>query len=147
MFDSKGPGERVDKTDANNVQVIHTCAGLLGLDKNVGTSDFYANGGRNQPGCSNDLLGRKYRNPCILQISVSILKINSTEQDLVRMDVVMNIIVNLLQIPEVSLVQLIMVNQRHSWVALFLIHSKLHFMLLVLNIFLLCIYLYASFSM
>ncbi|XP_017762938.1 PREDICTED: phospholipase A1-like [Eufriesea mexicana] len=57
LFDSKNPGERVDKTDANNVQVIHTCAGLLGLDKDVGTSDFYANGGRNQPGCSNDLLG------------------------------------------------------------------------------------------
>ena len=57
MFEHKGPDGRVDKSDARNVQVIHTCAGYLGLDISVGTSDFFANDGRNQPGCVNDLIG------------------------------------------------------------------------------------------
>lgn len=50
----------MDKSHASNVQVIHTCSGLLGLDKSVGTSDFYANDGRKQPGCSTDLFGKKF---------------------------------------------------------------------------------------
>nr|ABY84699.1 lipase [Bombus ignitus]ACA25601.1 lipase [Bombus ignitus]ACA64425.1 lipase [Bombus ignitus] len=57
LFEHKGTGERVDKSDAQNVQVIHTCAGYLGLDISVGTSDFFANDGRHQPGCGDDLLG------------------------------------------------------------------------------------------
>ncbi|KZC05204.1 Pancreatic lipase-related protein 2 [Dufourea novaeangliae] len=57
MFESKGPDDRVDRSHARNVQVVHTCAGLLGMDSAVGTSDFYANGGSSQPGCSSDLLG------------------------------------------------------------------------------------------
>ncbi|PBC28762.1 Phospholipase A1 [Apis cerana cerana] len=57
LFDIKNANGRVDKSHALNVQVIHTCPGLLGLDKSVGTSDFYANDGRKQPGCNNDLLG------------------------------------------------------------------------------------------
>ncbi|XP_076281158.1 pancreatic triacylglycerol lipase [Lasioglossum baleicum] len=57
MFEGNGPNDRVDRTHARNVQVVHTCAGFLGMNSAVGTSDFYANGGKNQPGCSNDLLG------------------------------------------------------------------------------------------
>ncbi|XP_017790226.1 PREDICTED: pancreatic lipase-related protein 2-like [Habropoda laboriosa] len=57
MFQNKESNNRVDSSHAKNVQVIHTCAGLLGMDTSVGTSDFFANGGRNQPGCNNDLLG------------------------------------------------------------------------------------------
>ncbi|XP_076659578.1 pancreatic triacylglycerol lipase [Halictus rubicundus] len=57
MFENNGPNDRVDRTHARNVQVVHTCAGLLGMNNAVGTSDFYANGGRNQPGCNNDMLG------------------------------------------------------------------------------------------
>lgn len=49
-FTSKGPGERVDKTDANTVQVIHTSS--IGLDEPIGDADFYPNGGITQPGCS-----------------------------------------------------------------------------------------------
>lgn len=60
MFEHKGPDGRVDKLDARNVQVIHTCAGYLGLDISVGTSDFFANDGRNQPGCVNDLIGKEH---------------------------------------------------------------------------------------
>lgn len=62
LFDIKNANGRVDKSHALNVQVIHTCPGLLGLDKSVGTSDFYANDGRKQPGCNNDLLGKKFWN-------------------------------------------------------------------------------------
>ncbi|XP_053981007.1 pancreatic lipase-related protein 2-like [Hylaeus volcanicus] len=57
LFEQKGPGDRVDRSDAKNVQIIHTSAGKLGMDGAVGTSDFYANGGSKQPGCSSDLLG------------------------------------------------------------------------------------------
>ncbi|KAM0728159.1 Lipase member H-B [Formica fusca] len=49
-FESKGAGERVDKTDANVVQVIHTSS--LGIAEPIGDSDFYPNGGNKQPGCS-----------------------------------------------------------------------------------------------
>ncbi|XP_012239344.1 LOW QUALITY PROTEIN: pancreatic triacylglycerol lipase-like [Bombus impatiens] len=57
MFQHKKPGERLDKSDAENVQIIHTCAGGHGYYLSVGTSDFYANDGRHQPGCGIDLFG------------------------------------------------------------------------------------------
>jgi len=48
-FESKKPGERVDKSDATLVQVIHTST--LGLAEPLGDADFYPNGGKSQPGC------------------------------------------------------------------------------------------------
>ncbi|KAJ8730674.1 hypothetical protein PYW08_002087 [Mythimna loreyi] len=45
---------RLDKTDANYVEVIHTDGtGLLanGIGTNIGDIDFFVNGGSNQPGC------------------------------------------------------------------------------------------------
>ncbi|XP_011165028.2 pancreatic triacylglycerol lipase [Solenopsis invicta] len=56
FFESKKPGERTDKSDAIYVQaiyvqVIHTCTKALGIKLAIGTSDFYANGGGEQPGC------------------------------------------------------------------------------------------------
>lgn len=57
LFENKSAGERVDVSDAQNVQAIHTCAGYLGMDISIGTSDFFANDGRHQPGCGDDLLG------------------------------------------------------------------------------------------
>ncbi|XP_077277104.1 pancreatic triacylglycerol lipase-like [Temnothorax americanus] len=50
-FESKGPGKRVDKSDAVLVQVIHTCTKILSIKSAIGTSDFYPNGGEEQPGC------------------------------------------------------------------------------------------------
>ncbi|KAG5314046.1 LIPP lipase, partial [Acromyrmex insinuator] len=50
-FEYKEPGERVDKTDAILVQVIHTCIKYIGIKSAIGTSDFYVNGGEEQPGC------------------------------------------------------------------------------------------------
>ncbi|XP_060529037.1 pancreatic triacylglycerol lipase-like [Cylas formicarius] len=47
--------DRLDKTDAVIVDVIHTDAGFYGYEKSLGTLDIYVNGGmRIQPGCLND---------------------------------------------------------------------------------------------
>lgn len=61
-FNVKSPNYRLDKHDANFVDVIHTDATAqfefeLGLNRNVGHIDFYPNGGSNQAGCTkwNDL--------------------------------------------------------------------------------------------
>lgn len=48
--------ETLSRTDADYVQVIHTNAGILGLQSAVGTTDFFPNGGIRQPGCENDPL-------------------------------------------------------------------------------------------
>lgn len=48
-FESTGPGQRVDESDAVLVQIIHTS--VLGIKAAIGTSDFYPNGGVKQPGC------------------------------------------------------------------------------------------------
>lgn len=45
--------DRLDPSDAEFVDVIHTCGGVLGLILTLGTVDFYPNGGTIfQPGCS-----------------------------------------------------------------------------------------------
>ncbi|XP_020288317.1 pancreatic lipase-related protein 2-like [Pseudomyrmex gracilis] len=48
----KDTEERLDPTDANFVDIIHTCAGSLGFLRPIGHIDFYPNGGTfRQPGC------------------------------------------------------------------------------------------------
>ncbi|KAJ8721511.1 hypothetical protein PYW07_002286 [Mythimna separata] len=43
---------KLDSSDAEIVDVIHTCAGLLGFEEAIGTVDFYPNAGiAPQPGC------------------------------------------------------------------------------------------------
>ncbi|PZC82127.1 hypothetical protein B5X24_HaOG200586 [Helicoverpa armigera] len=42
---------RLDKSDAEYVDVIHSNGGLLGLKEPVGHKDFFPNGGISQPGC------------------------------------------------------------------------------------------------
>ncbi|KAE8752643.1 hypothetical protein FOCC_FOCC000765 [Frankliniella occidentalis] len=50
--------DRLAKTDAELVDVIHSCSGLLGIVDAIGHVDFYPNGGtRPQPGCGLDLTG------------------------------------------------------------------------------------------
>ncbi|KAK3929436.1 Lipase member H [Frankliniella fusca] len=49
--------DRLGKGDAELVDVIHTCAGLLGIVEAIGDVDFYPNGGSlPQPGCESELL-------------------------------------------------------------------------------------------
>lgn len=64
-LDPAGPYINFDQTsgrlsadDAELVDVIHTNAGYLGEQPAVGDIDFYPNGGRNQPGCAFDFMGR-----------------------------------------------------------------------------------------
>ncbi|CAG9830871.1 unnamed protein product [Diabrotica balteata] len=46
-------GERLNKKDADFVDIIHTCAGFLGIRDPIGHVDFYPNGGAPpQPGCT-----------------------------------------------------------------------------------------------
>ncbi|XP_054001042.1 uncharacterized protein LOC128888329 [Hylaeus anthracinus] len=62
LFESQDPRARLDETDANFVDVIHSngeqlLLGGLGSWQPMGDVDFYPNGGRMQTGCSNLFLG------------------------------------------------------------------------------------------
>ncbi|XP_012261673.2 phospholipase A1-like [Athalia rosae] len=50
LFRGLNSTERLDKTDASFVEVIHTSS-LLGLQEPIGHIDFYYNGGEFQPSC------------------------------------------------------------------------------------------------
>lgn len=64
----KNKKERLDSSDANFVDVIHTCAGTTGFIKALGHADYYPNSGTfRQPGCS-PLVARNQFN-CILIFS------------------------------------------------------------------------------
>ncbi|XP_018330859.1 pancreatic triacylglycerol lipase-like [Agrilus planipennis] len=52
-----GPRNRLDPTDAQFVQVIHTNDYILGYAGNLGTVDIRPNGGGYQPGCGFDFTG------------------------------------------------------------------------------------------
>ncbi|KAL2715296.1 phospholipase A1 2-like [Vespula squamosa] len=52
-FESNDCSERLCKTDAHYVQIIHTSK-KFGIEKSIGHVDFYVNQGNNQPGCGND---------------------------------------------------------------------------------------------
>lgn len=58
--------DRLNSTDGHIVDVIHTCAGRLGFLAELGTSDFYPNGGEFQPGCGLDPFGGYTPDPSIL---------------------------------------------------------------------------------
>lgn len=62
-FNHGNMSARLDPSDAQFVDVIHSDIGLggLGLARPCGHVDFYPNGGDNQPGCamSGDLTGKQ----------------------------------------------------------------------------------------
>lgn len=57
LFDSNDKTTRVAVGDADQVDVIHTNGGRLGIQHPIGDASFYPNGGRSQPGCGWDLTG------------------------------------------------------------------------------------------
>lgn len=57
LYSSSQIDKCLNKNDALFVQVIHTNAGVLGYNGDLGTVDFYPNGGKRQNGCGLDLLG------------------------------------------------------------------------------------------
>lgn len=62
LFESQDPKDRLDSTDADFVDVIHSNGetlifGGLGSWQPMGHVDFYPNGGRMQKGCTNLFVG------------------------------------------------------------------------------------------
>ncbi|XP_023026087.2 inactive pancreatic lipase-related protein 1 [Leptinotarsa decemlineata] len=57
LFSLSNKKNRLDKSSAKYVEVIHTNGGMLGFNDQLGHSDYYPNGGRTQPGCGVDLTG------------------------------------------------------------------------------------------
>jgi len=57
LFFENEPEKRLSKDNAEHVQIIHTDAGVQGMQDPIGHSDFYPNSGKKQPGCGIDLTG------------------------------------------------------------------------------------------
>lgn len=62
LFESQDPRARLDSSDADFVDVIHSngenlILGGLGSSQPMGHVDFYPNGGRMQKGCSHLIVG------------------------------------------------------------------------------------------
>lgn len=57
LFDNRPEDKRLNKNDAEIVEVLHSDGGTFGFLKSCGTIDFFPNGGSSQPGCKRiDLL-------------------------------------------------------------------------------------------
>lgn len=50
-----GINKRLDPSDAQHVQCLHTNRGVSGSSKAICTSDYFANMGAKQPGCSDSI--------------------------------------------------------------------------------------------
>ncbi|KAB0795941.1 hypothetical protein PPYR_10002 [Photinus pyralis] len=58
LFSLWNTKNRLDKSDAEFVQVIHTAGGLAGMLSSIGHADYFPNDGTPpQPGCGMDLIG------------------------------------------------------------------------------------------
>ncbi|CAM5164971.1 unnamed protein product [Natator depressus] len=70
LFNGKPPQERLDPTDAQFVDVIHSDIDGLGYREALGHIDFYANGGTDQPGCPQTIFSGSQYFKCDHQRSV-----------------------------------------------------------------------------
>jgi len=63
---------RLDRSDADIVDVIHTCSNFLGMASFLGDIDFYPNEGTNfQPGCNLDVFGEDSSTISVLKFGFS----------------------------------------------------------------------------
>ncbi|KAJ8390625.1 hypothetical protein AAFF_G00102310 [Aldrovandia affinis] len=69
-FTGTPPEDRLDPTDAQFVDVLHTDMDALGFREPLGHIDFYANGGADQPGCPKTIFSGKEYFVCDHQRSV-----------------------------------------------------------------------------
>ncbi|XP_026519887.1 lipase member I [Notechis scutatus] len=80
LFTKKLANERLDHTDAQFVDVIHSDTDGFGLKESLGNIDFYPNGGIDQPGCPKTILSGSSYFKCDHQRSV-FLYISSLQHD------------------------------------------------------------------
>lgn len=57
LFNGRPPQDRLDPSDAQFVDVIHSDTDALGYKEPLGNIDFYPNGGSDQPGCPQTIFG------------------------------------------------------------------------------------------
>lgn len=76
LFNGSPEDDRLHSSDAKYVEVIHTSGLKLGYDKPLGHADFFANGGRAQPGCILDVTGSCAHGRALMYFAESI---NSNE--------------------------------------------------------------------
>ncbi|XP_028617435.1 lipase member H-like, partial [Grammomys surdaster] len=57
LFNGRPPEDRLDPSDAQFVDVIHSDTDALGYKEALGHIDFYPNGGLDQPGCPKTIFG------------------------------------------------------------------------------------------
>ncbi|XP_029375048.1 lipase member H [Echeneis naucrates] len=70
QFTGTRPEDRLDSTDAQFVDVLHTDMDSLGFREPLGHIDFYANGGADQPGCPSTIFSGTSYFKCDHQRSV-----------------------------------------------------------------------------
>ncbi|XP_023556690.1 lipase member H [Octodon degus] len=70
LFNEKPPEDRLDPSDAQFVDVIHSDINALGYKEPLGNIDFYPNGGLDQPGCPKTIFGGMRYFKCDHQRSV-----------------------------------------------------------------------------
>uniref|UniRef100_A0A8C4E1W3 Lipase domain-containing protein n=1 Tax=Dicentrarchus labrax TaxID=13489 RepID=A0A8C4E1W3_DICLA len=79
QFTGTPPEDRLDPSDAQFVDVLHTDIDALGFREPLGHIDFYANGGTDQPGCPKTILSGGAYFKCDHQRSV-LLFLDSVNQ-------------------------------------------------------------------
>ncbi|KAM9348708.1 lipase member H [Symphorus nematophorus] len=72
QFTGNPPEDRLDSSDAQFVDVLHTDIDALGFREPLGHIDFYANGGTDQPGCPKTILSGGAYFKCDHQRSVKL---------------------------------------------------------------------------
>ncbi|XP_012662355.1 lipase member H [Otolemur garnettii] len=79
LFNGKPPQDRLDPSDAQFVDVIHSDIDALGYREPLGHIDFYPNGGLDQPGCPKTIFGGMQYFKCDHQRSVYLYLSSLTE--------------------------------------------------------------------